>query len=58
MTMYLVLQAFTASLISLQVATEASMLFFIVWILPHHQHEPEADVHHLISSHPGLPEPS
>ena len=43
MTMYFVLAAFTSSPISLQVTTKASVFFFIVCILPHHQHEPEAD---------------
>ena len=27
-------------------------------VYEHHRHEPEADVNHLVSSHPGLPEPS
>jgi hypothetical protein len=58
MTMYFVLSVFTSSPISLQVTTKASVFFFIVCILPHHHHEPEADVYHLISSHPGLPESS
>ena len=55
--MYSALAAFTSSPISLQVTTKASVFFFIVRIV-HHQHEPEADVYHVVSSHPGLPEPS
>jgi hypothetical protein len=35
--------------------------FLIVYTLPpvyeHHQHKPKADMYHLISSHPGSPDP-
>jgi hypothetical protein len=49
--MYLVLSAFTSSPISFLAATKASAFTFTIY-------KPEADVHHLISSHPGLPEPA
>jgi len=61
MTMYLVLSAFTSIPVFLLV-TINFLRFPLQWIrfLPiyeHHQHKPEADMYHLISSHPGLPEP-
>jgi hypothetical protein len=58
MTKYLVLSEFTSSTVSLLTITKASVFFFIVGILLPFQHKPEADVYHLISSHPGVPEPS
>jgi hypothetical protein len=57
MTMSLVLSAFASSPVSL-LANKASGFFFVECTLPHHQHKPKANVYHLISSHPGLPEPS
>jgi len=62
MTMYLVLSAFTSSPISLLALPK--LLRFPVQCVRflstyyYHQHKPEADVHHLISSYPGLPETS
>ena len=62
MNMYLVLSAFTSSPISLVATTKASAFSFRVCMLPpniltsYHRHKPEADVYHLVSSHPGLPE--
>jgi len=51
--MYLVLSAFTSSLVSLLATTKASEYEY-----EHHQHKQESDVYHLIPNHPGLPEPS
>ena len=60
--MYLVLSALTSSPFSLVAATKASAFSFRVSMLPPsiltYRHKPEADVYHLVSSHPGLPEPS
>ena len=58
--MYLVLSAFTSSPISLVATTKASAFSFTVCTLPPNilTSLPEAGVYHLISSHPGLPEPS
>jgi hypothetical protein len=53
MTMYIVLSAFTSSLILLA-TTKASVLFFMVRTLSTNKLESSA----LILSHPGLPEPS
>jgi len=56
--MDLVLSAFTSSPISILATIKASASSFIVCVLPQHpQHKAEADVYHLVSSHPGLPEP-
>ena len=60
--MYLVLSKLTYSPISLAAATKAFVFSFKVCMLPlvyyHHRHKPEADMYHVGSSHPGLPEPS
>ena len=60
--MYLALSALTSSPISLVAATKASAFSFTVCMPPPSiltcGHKPEADVYHLVSSHPGLPEPS
>jgi hypothetical protein len=62
MTMYFVLSAFTSSPVPLLATTKTSMFFSkYVCFLPiyeYHLHKPKANVYHLISSHPGLPEPS
>jgi len=62
MTMYLVLSALTSSPISLVAASKASAFPFRVRMLPPSiltsSNKPEADVYRLVSSHPGLPEPS
>jgi len=61
MIIYLVLSAFTSSPICLLATTKAPVFTFIVsafsftvCMLP--PHKTEADVYHLISSDPGLPE--
>jgi len=62
--MYLVLSAFTSKPVSLLATTKNFCLFlYSVYvhfhpIYEHHQHKPEADVYHLISSHLSLLEPS
>ena len=60
MTMYLVLSAFTSSPVFLLATTKASVFFFDMCVLPNtlYKPKPEAGVYHVISSPPGLPEPS
>jgi hypothetical protein len=58
MIVNLVLSAFTSSPISLLANIEASAFSFTECTFPPNILTPEADVYHLISSHPGLPEPS
>jgi hypothetical protein len=61
MAMYLVLKAFTSCPVSLLATTKACVFFYSMYASAqyiHHQHKPKADMYHLISSHPGSPEPS